>query len=465
MPQTTALLMNPHAAKAYRYIADAPTTTTQRLKSMVSGGLPTFFDVSNAFTAQAMDEDNLMDQLVAAGRRMVFMGDATWANLFPTQFNVSLPFPCFNVKDLDTVDDGIWEHLLPTLRRPADWDVLVAHYLGVDHAGHSVGVESSRMAEKLRQMDDHVAAIVDVLRDGAASGGPYADALLLISGDHGQTLSGDHGGGSPEEVDSVLIAVDLSALHRAEHEHKEDGDYVEGSTGMPTKINKCRENCTCGDDGDQCADDLPQIDLVPTLAAMMDLPMPFVNLGKLNPELWSLAGRRCSANAGGGAGAQARALGRATGANARQVHAYINTYADHRATRFPAAALHKLNAAFDRLVFGDAACDAASDCGVSAHLQFLVLAHDLAMQAWAQFGDVSMVAGLALFVAAVVYHGVAAWQVVQPRLLSGGEAVLAGSLWAGVAVQCGGLFSFFYLLSEGQLPTMCFCSHTVPGWR
>lgn len=30
----------------------------------------------------------------------------------------------------------------------------------------------------------------------------------------GQTLGGDHGGGSPEEVDSVLVAIDIGALHR-----------------------------------------------------------------------------------------------------------------------------------------------------------------------------------------------------------------------------------------------------------
>ena len=28
-----------------------------------------------------------------------------------------------------------------------------------------------------------------------------------------QTLGGDHGGGSPDEVDSALVAVDLGALH------------------------------------------------------------------------------------------------------------------------------------------------------------------------------------------------------------------------------------------------------------
>jgi hypothetical protein len=85
-----------------------------------------------------------------------FLGDTTWAQLFPTQFATAVAFPCFNVKDLHTVDDGVWERLLPMLRQPGSWDLLVAHYLGVDHAGHAHGVDSEEMVAKLRQMDDHI---------------------------------------------------------------------------------------------------------------------------------------------------------------------------------------------------------------------------------------------------------------------------------------------------------------------
>lgn len=197
------------------FVADAPTTTTQRLKALATGGLPTFFDVSNSFTAGELGEDNLVDQLAGAGRRLVsclldwrclmaaprrvqrglvppacvpqrgplpchspfaespasvpcllqllhpspahpptqaFLGDTTWQQLFPRQWAWSRPYPCFNVRDLHTVDDGVWEHLLPALRQPgaATWDgLLVAHYLGVDHCGHTHGTASEQMAAKL----------------------------------------------------------------------------------------------------------------------------------------------------------------------------------------------------------------------------------------------------------------------------------------------------------------------------
>jgi predicted AlkP superfamily pyrophosphatase or phosphodiesterase len=46
---------------------------------------------------------------------------------------------------------------MPTLvNGSGGWDILVAHYLGVDHAGHTFGLESPHMIRKLAQMDDHI---------------------------------------------------------------------------------------------------------------------------------------------------------------------------------------------------------------------------------------------------------------------------------------------------------------------
>jgi len=73
-------------------------------------------------------------------------------SLFPGRFARSFPFPSFNVKDLDTVDNGVLEHLEQELLRP-DWQLLIAHFLGVDHCGHTFGPKHPKMAEKLQQMD------------------------------------------------------------------------------------------------------------------------------------------------------------------------------------------------------------------------------------------------------------------------------------------------------------------------
>lgn len=34
-----------------------------------------------------------------------------------------------------------------------DWDVLIAHFLGVDHCGHRYGPDHPAMADKLTQMN------------------------------------------------------------------------------------------------------------------------------------------------------------------------------------------------------------------------------------------------------------------------------------------------------------------------
>ena len=55
--------------------------------------------------------------------------------------------------DLHTVDNGVIAHLIPELKT-TDWDVLIAHFLGVDHCGHKYGPNHPEMASKLSQMDD-----------------------------------------------------------------------------------------------------------------------------------------------------------------------------------------------------------------------------------------------------------------------------------------------------------------------
>ena len=82
---------HPNQSALYRFVADPPTTTMQRLKALVTGSLPTFIDAGANFGAPELtaNVDNIVDQLRRNGRRIVFMGDDTWTSLFPKQ---SSPF-------------------------------------------------------------------------------------------------------------------------------------------------------------------------------------------------------------------------------------------------------------------------------------------------------------------------------------------------------------------------------------
>lgn len=63
-----------------------------------------------------------------------------------------------------------------------DWDVLILHYLGLDHIGHLAGPASSLVAPKLREMNGVLAKIYRYLEKEAGKN------LLIVLGDHGMTV-------------------------------------------------------------------------------------------------------------------------------------------------------------------------------------------------------------------------------------------------------------------------------------
>lgn len=239
---------SPQNAFLLPFIADPPTTTLQRLKALTTGTLPTFVDAGSNFAGTAIEEDNLVAQLRNLNKTLVHLGDDTWHSLFPDYFDLNLThaYDSFNVWDLHTVDNGVAEHLLPLLKKPEAWDVIFGHFLGVDHAGHRYGPSHPAMASKLRQMDG---LIRDVIRDLAD------DTLLVVLGDHGMDGKGDHGGESDDEVETALWMYSKKGIF---------GRSTPSYTQPPLT-----------------AKDKPvaQIDLVPTLALLLGLPIPFDNLG------------------------------------------------------------------------------------------------------------------------------------------------------------------------------------------
>lgn len=71
------------------------------------------------------------------------------------RFSRSHLYSSFNVMDLHTVDRGVESHLEEEVAQP-DWEVMVAHFLGVDHCGHRYGPNHPQMAAKLTQMNEVV---------------------------------------------------------------------------------------------------------------------------------------------------------------------------------------------------------------------------------------------------------------------------------------------------------------------
>ncbi|KTW25620.1 hypothetical protein T552_03480 [Pneumocystis carinii B80] len=223
------------------FIADPPTTTLQRLKALTTGTLPTFIDAGSNFAGTVILEDNILAQLKSRGYRIGFLGDDTWISLYPTYFesNITYPFDSFNVWDLDTVDNNINSYLFPLLNdtETTKWDILIVHYLGLDHAGHKYGPNHHETYRKLSEMDSSIRRIISKLQN---------DTLLIVLGDHGMDERGNHGGDSLDEVVSALWI------------------YNKGSIlpEFPSNLSS-----------------ISQIDFVPTLSLLMGIPIPYNNLG------------------------------------------------------------------------------------------------------------------------------------------------------------------------------------------
>ena len=141
--------------RLFKFVADPPTTTMQRLKALTTGSLPTFIDVGSNFNSYAVSEDSLPYQFKANRRNLTFIGDDTWLGLYPDMLTKVFDYPSLNVQDLDTVDNGVMQHLGPELSL-GDADLVIGHMLGVDHVGHTYGPSHWIIEKKLTQVNNFI---------------------------------------------------------------------------------------------------------------------------------------------------------------------------------------------------------------------------------------------------------------------------------------------------------------------
>ncbi|CAB3407098.1 unnamed protein product [Caenorhabditis bovis] len=224
-------------------IADPPTTTLQRIKALTTGTLPTFIDAGENFSPDAIvNEDNFLYQANSLGMNVSIMGDDTWLSLYPEQFSKAFVHYSFDINDLNTVDDKI-KPVFEQEVRESNSSIIIAHFLGVDHCGHKYGPKHPVMADTLRKMDRIIGETLNGMRD---------DDLLMVIGDHGMTITGDHGGDSDDEVKAGIFVYAKNREIR-----------------LPTQP-------------------ISQIDIVPTISLLLGLPIPFSNLGTAILELFPI---------------------------------------------------------------------------------------------------------------------------------------------------------------------------------
>ncbi|CAK9199286.1 unnamed protein product [Sphagnum jensenii] len=263
MPYTQKLLTSGRAL-GFHAKAAPPTVTMPRLKAMTSGAIAGFLDVAFNFNTQALLGDNLISQLARAGWQMVMLGDETWLRLFPNTFMRHDGVSSFFVKDTVQVDHNVSRHLDAELAA-TDWDLLVLHYLGLDHVGHLGGRNSPLMPRKLKEMD----AVVQKIHQSLTASTASRNTLLLVGSDHGMTDGGNHGGASYQETDSLALFIlgtdklnpscDLHPQILSHNQHPNMGLSILTSY---------------------------QVDMVPTLALQLGVPIPKNSVGVMLAPLF-----------------------------------------------------------------------------------------------------------------------------------------------------------------------------------
>jgi phosphatidylinositol glycan class O len=259
------LRREPRNSLLLRGMSDPPTTTLQRLMAIVTGALPTLVDAGSNFHSALLNQDNIISQLLARNKTVTILGDDTWERLFPHSISPeSHLMESFDVWDLHTVDRKVIEYLFPYLKRNS-FDLLIAHFLGVDHAGHRYGPGHVAMGDKLVEMNAVLTRVFEMVDD---------ETLVIVMGDHGMDIKGDHGGDSFDEMNAGLFLY-------AKKPFVVPDQRLDQILERTANLGKDYEVVSIKN-GDRT---VQQIDLVPTWAYLLGLPIPYGNLGSIIPEV------------------------------------------------------------------------------------------------------------------------------------------------------------------------------------
>lgn len=248
------------SALPFTAYAPPPTVTLPRLKGITTGSAPNFFDaVINVADDESLSRgyktDLWLRQFNERNKTMHFFGDDTWLKLYPKEyFSRYEGTNSFFVSDFTEVDRNVTRHLDEELQ--SDWDVLVLHYLGLDHIGHKGGASSVYMGPKQAEMDDVVRRLYESMSDST---------LFVLLGDHGMTDKGNHGGSTEPETHPGMVLISPRF-----------GEVFEGEKSPVPK------------EGFSYHAAIDQVDLVPTLAALFNFPIPSNSMGKIIPQVLAL---------------------------------------------------------------------------------------------------------------------------------------------------------------------------------
>lgn len=262
-------LLNSGEAWGYTAYSNPPTVTLPRLKGITTGSAPNFLDAilnvaEDDTSSNLKEQDSLLKQFHTHHYKMNFFGDDTWLKLFPLEFFSEYDGTnSFFVSDFEEVDFNVTRHVPYQMEHQKNWDVLILHYLGLDHIGHKGGSKSHFMPSKHREMDSVIKQIYEKI-DG--------DTLMVVLGDHGMNDLGNHGGSSSGETSAALAFL-------SKRLKKYQSSDIQQSSNVPVED---------AHPDYKYLKEVEQIDIVPTLSMLFNLPIPKNSMGVIIDELLQL---------------------------------------------------------------------------------------------------------------------------------------------------------------------------------
>eukprot|EP00826_Nyctotherus_ovalis_P016415 TRINITY_DN1474_c0_g1_i1.p1 TRINITY_DN1474_c0_g1~~TRINITY_DN1474_c0_g1_i1.p1 ORF type:complete len:943 (+),score=227.01 TRINITY_DN1474_c0_g1_i1:481-3309(+) len=258
----------PTHAAIYTFYSAAPTMTNSRVEALGTGSQPPYLTIATSFSHAEARDDNLISQLNTAGYRIHLVGDSLWGTIYPKRLYASIDSSsAYSQKSLDDYVNARAHEKL----KEKNWDFLITHVNELDHLSHKYTFNSQQAVNQLRINDKLIERNINTMSN---------ETLLLAFGDHGSTIAeGSHGGGTKEEIESGFFGYTKKGFTFKNFKFTER--LSPKTRELLDKLKLRKEKLFDFLERDAFF----QYDIVPTTAAMFNVPIPFKNLGLIIPEL------------------------------------------------------------------------------------------------------------------------------------------------------------------------------------
>lgn len=175
-------------------VPDGFSTTGPIVYAMGTGTASQPTQILSNFSSGASNQDSLFRVLRRHGKTSAVFGEKIWADLFGPYIDIASVQPDHGLSDLFDSDE---KTLHAALNTRDDYDLMVVHFIGSDHAGHRFDFADETYRRVSRTLDGYLAALLE----------RYSDRHFIILADHGMSHDRSHVRDEPAVVRPPLLLV------------------------------------------------------------------------------------------------------------------------------------------------------------------------------------------------------------------------------------------------------------------